>query len=160
MTTLQHELTVTGDHTALPQIADFVEAACEQCCVDPCARFDIQLAVEEACCNIIEHAYSSAGGRLHLRFEVKGPDVEVTLHDSGQPFDPAAIPTPDLERSLEERPIGGLGLHLMRQLMDEVSFDFAGDAGNTLAMVKRNAVRQPAPGRPPCPSRPAECADV
>jgi serine/threonine-protein kinase RsbW len=61
----------------------------------------------------------------------------VTLKDHGSSFDPSDIPEPDLNTSLEEREEGGLGLFLIRKLMDEVHFESQPDSGNVLTMVKR-----------------------
>ena len=97
----------------------------------------IQLAVDEACTNIIKHAYSSQGGAITIFFERNDNTVVITIQDRGKPFDPAAIPPPDLEAEIEKRQIGKLGLHLMRKLMDEVSYSFDPEEGNTLVMKKR-----------------------
>jgi len=123
----------------LPRIVEFVEDACEQAGVAPAARFDLQLAVEEACTNVIEHAYAGRGGDFSLEFDVRGPDVVITVRDRGEPFDPTSVPMPDRNLPLERRPIGGLGMYLMRQLMDEMHFSFGAD-GNVLEMVKRDVV--------------------
>ncbi len=130
---------MVGHRAELPQIIDFIEESAEETGVDPDARFDLQLAVEEACTNVIEHAYRGQGGTLEVCFEARGRDVVITLRDHGQAFNPSEVPQPDLNQPLEERDIGGLGLHLMNQLMDEVQFSF-GPEGNTLVMVKRNVV--------------------
>ncbi|MEJ2739135.1 MAG: ATP-binding protein [Dehalococcoidia bacterium] len=97
----------------------------------------IQLAVDEACTNIIKHAYSSQGGAITIFFERNDNTVVITIQDRGKPFDPAAIPPPDLEAEIEKRQIGKLGLHLMRKLMDEISYSFDPEEGNTLVMKKR-----------------------
>lgn len=128
----------------LPDILAFVEDACQQAQVDADLVFDLQLAVEEACTNVIEHAYQGAGGALRINFETRNGDVVITLHDQGKAFDPATIGPPDTGLPLQKRPAGGLGLHLMYQLMDDVRFSFVPD-GNTLVMVKRNAVAHAMP---------------
>jgi serine/threonine-protein kinase RsbW len=138
MSVLKHELRVAGQLSDLPSVMDFVTEMCHQAGVTPSAEFDLQLAAEEACCNVIQHAYGEAGGEFTISFEVRGPDVAITVRDRGQKFDPAAVPEPDMTVPLEDRPIGGLGLYLMRQLMDDVRFDFSAATGNTLVMVKRN----------------------
>jgi serine/threonine-protein kinase RsbW len=111
---------------------------CEQAAIDPALRFDLQLAVEEACMNVIEHAYGGKGGEFTVCFEVCGPDAQITVTDHGQPFDPQDVPPPNLSLPLEERPVGGLGIFLMQQLMDDVEFIFS-TKGNELRMVKRGA---------------------
>jgi serine/threonine-protein kinase RsbW len=132
----QSELCMVGTMAELPRIFDFVEYACDEAAVDPAVRFDLKLAVEEACTNVIEHAYGGEGGELTVCFEVCGPDVQITVTDRGQPFDPDEVAMPNLSLPLEERPIGGLGIFLMQQLMDDVTFEFS-PAGNRLTMVKR-----------------------
>jgi anti-sigma regulatory factor (Ser/Thr protein kinase) len=128
-----------GHMAELPQVLDFVEESAEEAGVDPDARFDLQLAVEEACTNVIEHAYGGQGGAFELCFETNESDVIITIQDHGQSFDPGQVPQPDLKLPLDQRAIGGLGLHLMQQLMDEVEFTFA-QGRNTLVMVKRSVI--------------------
>ncbi|HEX9116399.1 MAG TPA: ATP-binding protein [Anaerolineae bacterium] len=123
----------------LPHVIDFVEGCAEQAGVNPSARFDLQLAVEEACTNVIQHAYGGSGGDFEVCFETTEHDVVITLHDHGQPFDPARVTPPDIKRPLTERRVGGLGLYLMAKLMDEIRFNFAPD-GNTLTMIKRDVI--------------------
>jgi anti-sigma regulatory factor (Ser/Thr protein kinase) len=137
------ELCMVGTIAELPRILEFVEHVCEETAIDPSATFDLKLAVEEACTNVIEHAYSGAGGELTVCFDVYGPDVEITVMDHGRPFAPDEVALPDLNLPLEERPVGGLGLFLMQQLMDDVEFEFSAD-GNRLSMVKRGVRSQTA----------------
>lgn len=139
MSPFQRELALDATIADMPAILSFVETACLDAEVDPALLFDLQLAVEEACSNVIEHAYRGRGGLLRVRFETANGDVLITLQDQGQAFDPDRIAAPDTSRPLSKRPVGGLGLHLMRTLMDEVRFAFAPDR-NTLVMIKRNAV--------------------
>jgi serine/threonine-protein kinase RsbW len=131
------ELTVGGNLENLASIADFVIKAAQSSGLDEGATFDVQMAVDEACTNIIQHSYGGEGkGEIALRCELTGDDFVVTIRDHGRPFDPECVPAPDLTCSLPERREGMLGLYFMRQLMDEVRFRF--DAkGNELTMVKR-----------------------
>jgi anti-sigma regulatory factor (Ser/Thr protein kinase) len=158
MTQFQRELVLVGTKSELPRINRFVEEACDGASVDPAARFDLQLAVDEACCNVFEHAYGGSAGEIDLRFETRGRDVVITLHDHGRAFNPEVVPRPDTGRPLKERPVGGLGLHLMRKLMDKVLFAFSPELGNTLVMEKHHVVpRDPGKRSPegssPMPSR-------
>jgi serine/threonine-protein kinase RsbW len=123
----------------LPRVLAFIEDVCRDAHVDEALWFDLQLALEEACCNVIEHAYNGEGGEFCVCVETRGRDVVITLRDQGKPFDPASVPAPDMHLPLDERRIGGLGLHLIYQLMDEVRFEFS-DGTNTLTLVKRNAI--------------------
>ena len=98
----------------------------------------IELAVDEACSNIIEHAYGGEDrGVIECSWHVQDGDLTIVLRDYGQPFDPTAVPEPDVEADLEERTGGGLGLYFIHQIMDEVIFDFDSEAGNLLTLVKR-----------------------
>ncbi len=139
MPSFQRELTVPGRIADLPVVLDFVETACAGAGVRAELWFDLQLAVEEACANVIEHAYGGKGGDLALTFTARDRDVVLTVMDHGRPFAPEQVVATDMSLPLTQRRIGGLGLHLMYELMDEVHFDFAGGI-NTLVMVKRDAV--------------------
>ncbi len=121
----------------LPLIGQFVSRAAEAAGFDERNRYAVQLAVDEACTNIIEHAYGGEGDYLiECTCQTQNGDLVITLRDWGQPFDPAAVQPPDLEADLQECRIGGLGLYFIHQFMDEVHFDFT-PAGNVLTIVKR-----------------------
>lgn len=100
--------------------------------------YNIQLAADEAASNIIEHAYESVNdGLLELSCEVKGNTITIILVDHGESFDPSEVPMPDLKADLSERKIGGLGIFLMRKLMDEVRYEVKPNKNNVLTMTKR-----------------------
>ncbi len=86
----------------------------------------IELAVDEACSNIIQHAYAhQPGGEIHIHVQAEyGRRIVITLIDTGAPFDPADIPAHDPGAGLEDVKVGGLGLFLMRRTMDDVQFEF------------------------------------
>jgi serine/threonine-protein kinase RsbW len=129
-------LSLYADYSQLAMIRDFVVHTGHELGLDNAAVYDVQLAVDEACANVVRHAYGGEGGPIELEIEATGEGVRVTVCDWGQPFDPTSIPEPDVTAPLEERPLGGLGLFLMRQTMDEVQFDFP-EKGNRLTMLKR-----------------------
>ncbi len=133
------ELVITSDLANLPRVLDFVRARCIAAGLSDDAVFACELATDEACTNVIEHAYRGGGGEIRISCYRNGDHLVVRLHDRGQPFNPAQVMAPALSGSLSEREIGGLGLHFMRSLMDEVRFEFDHEAGNTLTMVKRIA---------------------
>jgi len=100
--------------------------------------YNIQLAADEAASNIIEHAYEGVSdGLLELSCGVKGNTITIILVDHGESFDPSAVPMPDLKADLSERKIGGLGIFLMRKLMDEVRYEVRPNKNNVLTMTKR-----------------------
>ena len=97
----------------------------------------LALAVDEAATNVIEHAYEGAADRdVEVRFDDAGPDLRIELLDDGVAVDPRDVPSVDLPRYATERRTGGLGVHLMGQIMDSVTFRRR--AGRNLcALVKR-----------------------
>jgi serine/threonine-protein kinase RsbW len=123
---------------SLAAISEFVTRAAEAAGLDARAVYAVQLAVDEACANIIEHAYGGKGrGDIECTCRVNENGLTVILRDYGRPFNPTSVPEPDLYASLEDRKIRGLGLYFIRQLMDQVRFEFTADSGNVLTMVKR-----------------------
>jgi serine/threonine-protein kinase RsbW len=131
------ELSLWAEPSDLVDIRHFVEETGHDLGLDNSSVYALELAIDEACTNVIMHAYEGRGGRLELRIDVVDDRVEVMIRDWGQTFDPNAIPTPDVDAPLEQRPIGGVGLFLMRQMMDRVDFQFSETGGNTLTMAKR-----------------------
>jgi anti-sigma regulatory factor (Ser/Thr protein kinase) len=99
---------------------------------------DLCVAFDEALSNIVKYGYrDDARHEISVRLEITGADVVAEIVDDGVPFDPLAAPHPRLEGGIRERPIGGLGIYLLRQLMDEVSYVRRGDH-NVLMMRKRS----------------------
>src|SRR5574342_554081 len=104
--------------------------------------YNIQLAADEAASNIIEHAYEgNKNGVLEISCGVQDGAIKIIMVDHGDSFDPSAIPLPDLKADLSERKIGGLGIFLMRKLIDEVHYESRRDKSNVLTMVKRRVSR-------------------
>lgn len=99
--------------------------------------YSLQLAADEAASNIIEHAYLGvADASIDIGCDMQSDIIVITMHDTGQSFDPAKVKEPNLEADLSDRQIGGLGIYLMRKLMDEVSYE-SNLTGNLLTMTKR-----------------------
>jgi len=94
----------------------------------------ICLAIDEVATNVIMYAYPGGRGKIHLALRRDGDMLRVTITDHGVPFDPTQSAAPDLARPLEERPVGGLGIHLARSMVDEITYRRAGDA-NILMMT-------------------------
>ena len=100
--------------------------------------YNIQLATDEAASNIIEQAYEKIkDGVLELSCGVKDGLITIVLIDHGESFDPSEIPLPDLKADLSDRKIGGLGIFLMRKLMDDVHYEVKSNNSNVLTMTKR-----------------------
>ncbi|MEI8307313.1 MAG: anti-sigma factor antagonist [Chloroflexales bacterium] len=130
-------ITLTADLDALAKISAFVTEAAELCGLDERATWQVQLAIDEAATNVIQHAYDpEKPGDITLGWVCKGNRFVITLRDTGRRFDPGSVPPPDISSPLEERQVGGLGLYLITRLMDEARFDFHPQDGNVLTMVK------------------------
>ncbi|MDQ2692541.1 MAG: ATP-binding protein [Chloroflexota bacterium] len=122
----------------LDEIREFVGAIARKGGFSDKDVYNIQLATDEAASNIIEHAYEhTPDGILDLSCGVKGDVITIVLIDYGESFDPSEVPLPDLKADLSERKIGGLGIFLMRKLMDEVHYEPRSDKSNVLTMTKR-----------------------
>ncbi len=127
-----------GRYKSLNEVVDFVTGAAQAAGLDADGVNAVQLAVDEACSNIIDHAYGGEGhGEIKCTCHIAHDRLTVQLRDYGSPFDPSCVSDPDLECDLEERGEGGLGLYIMRRLMDEIHFECTSESGNTLTMVKR-----------------------
>ncbi|MDO9302426.1 MAG: ATP-binding protein [Anaerolineales bacterium] len=100
--------------------------------------YSLQLAADEAASNIIEHAYEGVSNAdLDITCDAYGNTLTITMRDTGRSFDPSNVKQPNLKADLSERQIGGLGLYLMRKLMDEVRYESNPKTGNLLTMIKR-----------------------
>jgi anti-sigma regulatory factor (Ser/Thr protein kinase) len=133
------QLVVPAQHDQLARLASFVVAAATEVGFSESQVNRIELAVDEACSNIIDHAYKGAPGVIQLEVRLAAQqELTIILVDQGEPFDPDRIPTYAPCTSLDEVKIGGLGIHLMRQAMDDVCYEFnVPGVGNRLTMVKR-----------------------
>ena len=121
----------------LDEIREFVGGIARQGGFGDKDIYNIQLAADEAASNIIEHAYEgNKNGVLEISCGVQDGAIKIIMVDHGESFDPSAIPLPDLKADLSERKIGGLGIFLMRKLMDEVRYE-SKKTGNVLTMIKR-----------------------
>ncbi len=130
-------LTVPGRYENIPLITSFVGEAAAAAGLNEAGQFHCQMAADEACTNVIEHAYGGEGiGDIEVICTVEPGVCQIEVLDQGRPFDPSTVPEPPIGANLEDLKPGGIGLYLMRRVMDEVRFEF-GEKGNRLVMVKR-----------------------
>lgn len=126
-----------GRYESLSEIRDFVVEIAKEAGFQDFDLYAVELAVDEACSNIIEHAYGGENkGNIELTCNLTARGLEIILRDNGKTFNPAIIPEPNFGLGIEELKPGGAGLFLMRKMMDEVTFDFSKASGNVLTMVK------------------------
>ncbi|OGO40058.1 MAG: hypothetical protein A2Z04_03900, partial [Chloroflexi bacterium RBG_16_57_9] len=148
MSDVSFQLTVPAQTENLAQIAEFIDECGTRLNLTEREKYAVQLAVDEAATNIILHAYGpDRSGPITVTCGQSNDDLVVTLHDFGRPFDPGAVPMPDVHAPLEYRLEGGLGLYFMRQLMDDVQFEFDPEAGNTLTMIRHRQIVRSHPSR-------------
>ena len=122
----------------LDAIREFAVRAAKDAGMDDSGVYAVELCMDEACTNVIEHAYEGKdGGEIECTCDLDEKNLTIIIHDHGKSFDPESIALPDLNADLDSRPVGGLGIFLMNKLMDEVHFEPQGEAGNVLTMVKR-----------------------
>ena len=101
------------------------------------AVYEIQVAVDEACANVVQHAYAGMEpGYMEVSCSLDGRTLVIRVRDWGRGFDPNEIKDPDVTTPLEERSLGGLGLYLIRQYMEQVRYTFDPERGNELLMTK------------------------
>lgn len=126
-----------GRYDSLAKIAELVQQATQEFGLDPLASYGVETAVDEACSNIIEHAYGGEGkGDIEFNYRIEGNALIITLQDQGKGFNPNKIPKPKINVPLKNRPENGLGLYFMHQWMDEVRFEVVNKL-NVLTMIKR-----------------------
>ncbi|MBN1455500.1 MAG: ATP-binding protein [Methanomicrobia archaeon] len=129
-----------ADLAQLERIGEFIVTVLREFGLAEPKIFHLQLAVDEACSNIIKYGYANAAtaedDTIMICCSRCNGTIAVTIKDRGRPFDPTIVAPPDLETSLEERKIGGLGIYFMRKLTDEISYTYK-DGQNVLTMVVR-----------------------
>lgn len=125
-------LSFSAQYENLAAISSFVSQAASAAGLEESAIYSIQMAVDEACSNIIEHAYGGENkGEIICSCQDTPDAFTIILSDHGKAFDPSAVNNPDTHANLEDRPVGGLGLFFIRQLMDDVRFEFKPSTGNS-----------------------------
>jgi anti-sigma regulatory factor (Ser/Thr protein kinase) len=116
-------------------LSEFVETVCEEKGLDMALTMNLNLALEEAVVNVMSYAYPDSQGDVKVDIMIDDQKVVSTLTDSGIPFDPTQKGDVDTTLPAEERPIGGLGIHLVKQIMDKVSYQYVGNQ-NILTLEK------------------------
>lgn len=136
-TAIKYEKSFSGQFKNLAKVSEFIRKAAERAGFNEIEVYELQLAVDEAFSNIIEHAYEGEGiGDIDcICFDSDGK-ITITLHDWGKSFDPESISPPDFSVSIEDLDSNGAGLIMMHKIMDELEFKFTEDDGNYLIMTK------------------------
>jgi len=131
------QLNVPSSTENLSMIRDFVGSIGQRAGLSPPELGKLELAVDEACANVIEHAYGSDSSReVTVRAVLDAEAVQIEIVDTGKGFDPTQVPQPDLEQLIRTRKSGGLGMRLIQSLMDEVQYNIGPGQKNELRMIK------------------------
>ena len=130
-------MTVPGDASRLPVLTRFLQEFCTAATLPPAEVLPFEIALEEIFMNVVMHG-SPAGGlaRVEVTLELVGDSFMLMVEDNGPAFDPLTLPAPNITVPLGDRRVGGLGVYLVRQMMDAVSYARDGPR-NRLSMTKR-----------------------
>ena len=131
------QIILQNDIQQVPLLAQFVDEACETAGLNMATSMKLNLAIEEAVVNVMNYAYPQGTiGDINIEVQVDNNQLEFIISDSGTPFDPTTKAEVDTTLSAEERPIGGLGIHLVRNIMDSINYERA-NGKNILALIKK-----------------------
>jgi len=127
-----------GRFESLSKIGKYVEDAAKSAGLSDKAVYAIQLAVDEACANIIDHAYGGENkGEIDCTLIAKEEGLTIILRDRGRPYNPQYIPDPQVNVPLQKLKPRGVGVYLIRKMMDEVHYEYSPEEGNILTLFKR-----------------------
>ena len=136
-TFLQRKIVLPNDVQEVPKLAAFVDEVCEWMGFDPMLTMQLNLAIEEAVVNVMDYAYPpGTKGEVDIEVKADADELMFTISDNGVAFDPTAKAEVDTTLSAEERQIGGLGIHLVRHIMNNVEYERK-DRRNILRLGKK-----------------------
>lgn len=132
------ELTVEATISNIETVTDFVNAELEQLNCPIKAQMQIDIAIDELFSNIANYAYHPETGAATVQIEITEEPLAVilTFMDNGKPYDPLKRQDPDTTAPLEERDTGGLGIYIVKQSMDDISYEYR-DGMNILKIKKK-----------------------
>jgi serine/threonine-protein kinase RsbW len=135
--TKQLALTLPNQRSGVARLQDQLESFAQQHGLAARALHDVQLALEEHLTNILSYGYDDKlEHQIRVRVELNPAELRVEVEDDGHPFNPLERLAPDIFKPIAERPIGGLGIHMMRKALDGMEYR-RGDGQNILVMIKR-----------------------
>lgn len=134
---INRRLSVKSTTDNLARIRNFIKKQSAEAGFDTDAANKIVLAVDEACTNIIKHAYKfSQSGRININTNFNKNRLRIAITDEGSHFNSKSVPEPDLKKYYEEKRVGGLGMFLMKKLMDEVIYSQSNSKRNKVTLIK------------------------
>jgi anti-sigma regulatory factor (Ser/Thr protein kinase) len=133
-------LRLIADPSSLETVRAFVEQKALSLGVTPDALYDVLVAVHEMVANVVEHGYGGQPGVIEVELRGEGDALVVRLIDEAAPFDPTAVPAPDITIPPHKRPAGGMGILMTRRYVDSMTHRVHARGGNELVLVKRGVV--------------------
>jgi len=131
------EITIVNQGSELARVAGVLDRLGAERHLAPEMVADMQVALDEVLTNIREYAYTdNAEHKIHICLRVLDNVLEAVIEDDGAPFDPLAIPAPDVSTPLHQRRVGGVGIHFVRNLMDEVTYERAGERNRLVLRMR------------------------
>ena len=131
-------LQVPSSTENLALIREFVGSTAQQAGLSAKEAAGLEMAVDEACANVIEHAYGhDVSKEVIVRVTLDDETLSIDIEDTGRGLDPGAVDQEELEQLISKRKTGGLGMRLMSKLMDEVRYEIGPGKKNALHMTKR-----------------------
>jgi anti-sigma regulatory factor (Ser/Thr protein kinase) len=135
---LTFQRTIGADFDRLFSVMEEMELFCRQSRLPQALILQLQLALEELATNAIKYGYFGRdAGQIEIRLTIDAWTARLRIADNGAPFDPLTATAPDFARGLEEREIGGLGIHLIRRVMDTVHYERCGGKNIVTVCKKR-----------------------
>jgi len=130
-------LTLPNDIETIPQLNEFIDGFCEETGISMDVCMSLNLAIEEAVVNVMNYAYpEGTTGNVDIEVDADKEDITFVISDTGKPFDPTQQEDVDITLPTEKRTIGGLGIHLTRQIMDAIDYQYI-DKKNILTLKKK-----------------------
>lgn len=143
---MAHSIQLAAAVTSVEDVNHFIGEFCLAQGIADSMKFELQLVLEELLVNVCMHGQPSDGSEAHVevRIDLESDLLSLSFSDNGLPFNPLTQATPDTDKSLEDMQIGGLGIVLLRQLMDDISYNHR-DGYNHLIMQKTLSAAELAP---------------
>jgi serine/threonine-protein kinase RsbW len=129
-------LTIDAATEQLAEVRALVRAYARNAGADEEAVSDLVQAVDELACNVIEHGYAGRAGSIEIVLARLDGGIQVRIRDAAPPFDPGTVPEPRLDLPLDQRPLGGMGVHLARTLTDGMDHRILPEGGNETTLTK------------------------
>lgn len=133
----EFQLKIKSRTENLSEIRQFIQKHAKEAGISKDVIEDIILAGDEACTNVIKHAYKNhPEGEIVVKVEYSDKTFKIIIVDHGSSFNPDRIPIPDIQKSYEEKKVGGLGIYLMKKLMDDVKYVSIPGKYNQVQLIK------------------------